>query len=233
MLFIYYLTFFNNNGVQLSDFRTPEGHLEEKVIKISRFRSDSAACTKEVLAYLDTKPDIEYFIKFHKHRNSFTKVSMVRNWVEIPKYNVNVGDIQYSLYGKRRRMVVIRNLDDDDPSSYSGIVTNNNSLSNKEVFCFYALRGAIERNFDDLKNNFNWGRLPFSFLNENTVFLLISAIAYCIYQFIIDLFSKKVDFVKKTFRLKNFIFHFITVGSEWEEEQTLRLFTDKEYNLLI
>ncbi|MBA7520755.1 hypothetical protein ES705_12852 [subsurface metagenome] len=88
-------------------------------------------------------------------------------------------------------------------------------MTDKEVFFFYNQRGAIERNFDDLKNNFNWGRLPFSFLNENTVFLIISVIAYIIYQYIINTFSTKVKFVKKTFRLKNFIFHFITVGSEW------------------
>jgi len=90
----------------------------------------------------------------------------------------------------------------------------------------------MERNFDDLKNNFNWSRLPFSFLNENTVFLIISAIAYIIYQYIINIFSKKVDFVKKNFWLKNFIFHFITVGSEWIDYKTLRLYTNKAYILL-
>jgi len=57
--------------------------------------------------------------------------------------------------------------------------------------------------------------------------------AYIIYQYIINAFSKKVDFVKKSFWLKNFIFHFITVGSEWIGKQTLKLYTDKKYNLLI
>ena len=92
---------------------------------------------------------------------------------------------------------------------------------------------SIESDFDDLKNNFNWGRLPFSFLNENTVFLIISAIAYVIYQYVIRKFSKKVGFVKKTFRLKNFIFHFMTIGSEWIGQNVLKLYTDKDYMVLM
>ncbi len=106
-------------------------------------------------------------------------------------------------------------------------------MTNKEVFSFYNQRGAIERNFDDLKNNFNWSRLPFSFLNENSVFLIISAIAYIIYQYIIRKFAKKVEFVKRTFRLKNFIFHFMTVGSEWENNTKLILYTEKNYQILM
>jgi hypothetical protein len=207
--------------------------LKNKGISIKRFRSDSAACTKEVFMYLDAHPDIDYFIKFHKHRNSFTKVSVIYDWEELPRYGVKIGCIRYSVYGKRRRLIVIRKSNDTDPNNYAGILTNNESLSNKEVYYFYTKRGAMERNFDDLKNNFNWSRLPFSFLNENTVFLIISALAYIIYQYVLRIFSKKVDFVKKSFWLKNFIFHFITVGSEWINEYTLKLYTEKNYRVVI
>jgi len=113
------------------------------------------------------------------------------------------------------------------------ILTNNETLSDKEVYFFYNKRGAIERNFDDLKNNFNWRRLPFNFLNENTILMILSAIAYIVYQYIINSFSKKVDFIKKNFWLMNFIFHLIIVGSEWISPQTLRLYTEKGYNLLL
>ena len=54
-----------------------------------------------------------------------------------------------------------------------------------------------------------------------------------IYQYIINTFSKKVEFVKKTFRLKNFIFHFITVGSEWIGQNVLKLHTIKNYKVLL
>ena len=106
-------------------------------------------------------------------------------------------------------------------------------MTDREVLFLYNQRGAIERNFDDLKNNFNWGRLPFSLLNENTVFLIISAIAYIIYQYIIRKFSKKVEFVKRNFRLKNFIFNFMVVGSEWINNNKIVLYTKRRYDLLL
>jgi hypothetical protein len=207
--------------------------LKDKGISVSRFRSDSAACTKDMFMYLDINPNIEYFIKFHKHRNSFTKVTVIYDWEELPRYGVKIACLRYTLYGKKRRFILIRKTNDIDPNNYAAILTNNESLSNKEVYYFYTKRGAMERNFDDLKNNFNWSRLPFSFLNENTVFLIISALAYIIYQYVLRVFSKKVDFVKKNFWLKNFIFNFITIGSEWDEGQTLRLYTQKPYYLLL
>ena len=45
----------------------------------------------------------------------------------------------------------------------------------REIVEFYNKRGAKERIFDDLNNSFGWNRLPKSFMNENTVFLLIMA----------------------------------------------------------
>jgi hypothetical protein len=207
--------------------------LKNKGISVNKLRSDSAACIKEVFELLDKHPDIQYFIKFHKRRNIPMRVSMVKYWEELPEFGIQIGCINNKVYGKKRRFVITKKIDDPDPENFTGILTNNKTLTNKEVYYFYNKRGAIERNFDDLKNNFNWSRLPFSFLNENTVFMIISAVAYIIYQYIINVFSKKVDFVKKNFWLKNFIFHFITVGSEWIDQTTLKLYTKQRYNLLL
>jgi transposase len=207
--------------------------LESKRISINKFRSDSAACVREVFELLDKHPHIQYFIKFHKRRNIPMRISMVKDWEELPEFGIQIGCIRNKVYGKLRRFVITKKIDDPDPENFTGILTHNKTSTNKEVYYFYNKRGAIERNFDDLKNNFNWSRLPFSFLNENTVFLIISAIAYLIYQYIINAFSKKVDFVKKNFWLKNFIFHFITIGSEWIDQNILRLYTNKSYQKLM
>ena len=37
-------------------------------------------------------------------------------------------------------------------------------------------RGGKERIFDDMNNGFGWARLPKSFMAENTVFLLLTAL---------------------------------------------------------
>jgi hypothetical protein len=229
----------NRNGNSVAQYKIKDtlergfNLLECKGISIKKFRSDSAASTGEVFNYLDEHPDIEYYIKFHKHRNTPIIASLVKEWEELPNYGIYIGCVHYKIYGQTRRFIVTRKIDDSDLNNYMAILTNNETLTDKEIYYFYNKRGAIERNFDDLKNNFNWGRLPFSFLNENTVFLIISAMAYIIYQYIINVFSKRIDFVKKSFWLKNFIFHFITVGSEWIGGQTLRLYTDKKYDLII
>ena len=41
---------------------------------------------------------------------------------------------------------------------------------------FYNQRGAKERIFDDLDNGFGWDRLPRSFMAENAVFLILTAL---------------------------------------------------------
>ncbi len=209
--------------------------LKEKGITISRFRSDSAAYQSKVFRLLDKHPDIEYFIKIQTSKYFYEKNSSIDDWEEMSKYELEMGSKQFNAFGKKRRLIVIRKPDDKalDGYKYSGIITNNSTLINREVLYLYNQRGAAERNFDDLKNNFNWGRLPFSFLNENTVFLIVSAMSYVVYRSIIKKFSSKVEFVKKSFRLKNFIFHFMTVGSEWADQNVFRLYTDKNYQAIM
>lgn len=48
-------------------------------------------------------------------------------------------------------------------------------MSEEEVIRFYNARGASERNFDVQNNDFGWAHLPFSFMNENAVFMLLTA----------------------------------------------------------
>ena len=38
----------------------------------------------------------------------------------------------------------------------------------------YNKRGAIERDFDRLNNDFGWKHLPCSFLKENTVYMILT-----------------------------------------------------------
>ena len=116
---------------------------------------------------------------------------------------------------------------------YKGLLTNNWEITDEEVIHFYNKRGGIERNFDYLKNNFNWGHLPFSHLSENTVFMVIEAICSIIYQYLVAKFSRKLPFLKSNVRLKRFIFLFITVSAEWIGKHTLRMFTDKDYRVLL
>ena len=48
------------------------------------------------------------------------------------------------------------------------------------------LRGGKERIFDDMNNGFGWNRLPKSFMAQNTVFLLMTALIRNFYKAIMQ-----------------------------------------------
>ena len=56
------------------------------------------------------------------------------------------------------------------------ILTNDYDSSTRDIVEFYNKRGGKERIFDDMNNGFGWNRLPKSFMAENTVFLLLTAL---------------------------------------------------------
>lgn len=212
--------------------------LKDEKISFKYFRSDSAAYQFDVIKILE-EYNKEFFIRADTVRALREEAEKITFWETFTtsEQTFDIGEMDYlPFFGKYSakeepkfyRVVVKRVKGEKGNYSYYSIITNNTSMTPGQVLHFYNQRGAMERNFDDLKNNFNWKRIPFSHLNENLVFIIISAIANIIYQYLIKTFSKKLDFVKRNFRLKNFIFHFITVSSQWTKGR-LKLFTDKNY----
>ncbi len=80
---------------------------------------------------------------------------------------------------------------------------------------FYKQRGAIEKEFDVLKNDFGWNNMPFSKLEQNTVFLIITAMCRNLYNYIINEFSKIFKHLKPYYRIKKFIFRFVCIPARW------------------
>ncbi len=71
------------------------------------------------------------------------------------------------------------------------------------------------RIFDDMNNGFGWARLPKSFMAENTVFLLLTAIIHNFYKFLMGRLDTKAFGLKKCSRIKAFVFKFISVPAKW------------------
>ncbi len=206
--------------------------LDKRNVKIRQFRSDAAAFQFDVINLMEQR-DIYFYIRLVRNKNFRDKVNdTVKSWEKITIKNtpIEIGEGVYSStrFKKTYRMIVTKYKNKKGGFDYRAIITNDPLMSTRKVLSFYNMRGAIERNFDDLKNNFNWHHLPFSFLNENTVFMIISAIVSIIYQYLIGKFSKKLDFVNGTDRLKNFIYHFITCSAILSDGQ-LQMFTDRDY----
>ena len=66
--------------------------------------------------------------------------------------------------------------------TYRCILTNDYKSSARDIVEFYNLRGGKERIFDDMNNGFGWNRLPKSFMAQNTVFLLMTALIRNFYK---------------------------------------------------
>ncbi|MBK8081531.1 MAG: transposase [Saprospiraceae bacterium] len=89
---------------------------------------------------------------------------------------------------------------------YHAIVTNDFSSSLDEAIKCYNRRGACEKQFDILKNDFGWNYLPFSNLSKNTVFLYFGAICRNLYNVVISNLSKVYKNVNIHYRDETFYF---------------------------
>ena len=100
----------------------------------------------------------------------------------------------------------------------------------KDIITFYNERGASEKNFDIQNNDFGWSHLPFSFMAENMVFMMVTTMLKNFY--LVRHISDKVKPLKKTSRLKAFILHFVSVPAKWVRtgrQNVLNLYTNKSY----
>jgi len=123
-----------------------------------------------------------------------------------------------------------------DTYIYRSILTNDHGSTEKEVIEYYNARGASEKIFDEMNNDFGWKHLSFSFLNENNAFMIITAMIKNFYTYFIAIVAEKFEDINPTTRIKRFVFRFITVAGRWVyqgREWILKLFTKRAYNQLI
>lgn len=106
-------------------------------------------------------------------------------------------------------------------------------MSEKDVVLFYNKHGESEKNFDIQNNDFGWAHLPFSFMNENTVFMLITAMLKNFFLYLTQMLSGSIEAIKKTSRLKKVLLHFICVPAKWIKSgrrNILRLYTERKFH---
>ena len=80
-----------------------------------------------------------------------------------------------------------------------------------------------------LKETFGLNRLPKSFMAENTVFLLLTALIHNFYKTIISKLDTKAFGLKETSRIKAFVFSFISVPAKWimtARQYVLNIYTE-------
>lgn len=211
--------------------------LKEAGVTIDAIRADSASYTYDIMKAME-KSAKRIFIKARMTDTLEKAICTIKRWKEI-----KVGDttllrgstvfIPFERHArgnnartsslKQYRLVVTKearrdgqiNIFTGEAYNYSPVMTNDWEMTDDEVVHFYNARGAEEREFDILKNDFGWNKMPFSKLEQNAVFLLIMAMCRNLYAHIIEKFSKKVKFLSPNFRIKKFIFRFICIPAKW------------------
>lgn len=211
--------------------------LHETGVTIDAIRADSASYTYEIIQEIE-KNAKRFFIKARMTHTLEKAISNISEWKEVKVGNKTMlrGSATYTPFRryargnnaktgslKMYRLVVTKQARRDGQINaftgeaylYSPILTNDFDMTDDEIVFFYNARGAKEREFDVLKNDFGWDKMPFSKLEQNTVFLLIMAMCRNFYAHIIEKFSRMMKFLSPHFRIKKFIFRFICIPAKW------------------
>ncbi|WP_346855313.1 IS1380 family transposase [uncultured Draconibacterium sp.] len=211
--------------------------LHETGITIDAIRVDSASYSYEIIKAIEMNSK-RFFVKARMSGTLEKAIGNIQQWKEVKvgdkillrgsttikpfeRAARDSGDTSENL--KTYRIVVTKeprrdgqiNAFTGEACNYSPIMTNDFDLTDDDVVFFYNARGTQEREFDVLKNDFGWDKMPFSKLEQNTVFLLIMAMCRNFYAHIIKKFSERVDFLSANFRIKKFIFRFICIPAKW------------------
>jgi len=222
--------------------------LEEQGITIKSFRADGASYQFDIVNLVCEKVNL-FYLRAVMSGALAQQIALIDDWRQIKlgsevAFRSEIRYVPFSNIAQKRkqkhklkeyRLVITKvkrndnqiNAFTNEAFNYSAILTNDFNKSTDDVVYFYNQRGAVEKEFDVLKNDFGWNNLPFSKLEQNTVFMIFTAICRNLYQYIITLFSKRFKYLKSNFRIKKFIFRFITIPAKWirtARQQKLRIY---------
>jgi hypothetical protein len=221
--------------------------LKSENIKVNRSRMDAGSYSKEIIDVVDKNSEL-FYIRANKSTSLLEQIREITNWktIEINYINYEVASIPFTQFFEDRnyRLVIMREKSSNnqvdiftgDTFKYRSLLTNDWESSEKEVIEYYNQRGTSEKVFDVMNNDFGWKHLPFSFLNENGAFMIITAMIKNFYNYFVTKVSKTFDGIKPTTRVKRFVFRFISVAGKWwyqGKQWILKLYTKKPYDRLI
>jgi hypothetical protein len=230
----------NVKTAQLATHKRALAALAKQGVKPKYARMDCGSYIKEVTDCFHGE-NILFFIRASNSEALLTRAADAENWqcCTINFQDMEVASFSYQ-FGKYEHRIIAYRLPNKtgqisaftrDAKNYLFIITNNWEISEIEAIKFYNKRGDSERVFDIQNNDFNWNSMPHSFLEENTVYLIIMAVAHIIYKWLLAIFSEVVEGLTKTSRLKKFIFRFVNTVAKFTNsgrQQIVHLATKNE-----
>ena len=230
--------------------------LEERNIKVRIFRADCGSYAKPIVDMVLAHSE-HFYLRANNCKHRLDMYENSRSW---KKSRINGEDCELDSYPfeefdaegneKHLRLVVQRRekhvdhdpnqsllFEDEKVYEYRCVLTNDWVSSEYSVICKYNERGTSEKNFDIQNNDFGWAHMPFSFMKENIVFLLATAMLKNFYLYFLSLLpEEKINGLRRNSRLKGFLTKFICVAARWVHRgrtHILNLYTDQPYDLVI
>lgn len=214
-------------------------------IHVHRARMDCGSYSHDILKTVMDNTDL-FYIRAERYEALYQKAMQHTGWKEVEINNIKceVLSLPFDAFDdiEHCRLVLQREKRKNGEQhlwekqySYRCIVTNDWEMEDEEIIVFYNQRGKQEKVFDEMDNDFGWKRLPKSFMNENTVFLLITAMIKNFFNFIIAKEEMRLFDIKECARIKQLVYKFITVPGKWvrsHRQSCLKLFTKKPYDLV-
>ena len=214
-------------------------------LHIGVFRADCGSYSEEIIRMVDGNCRL-FYIRASHSASMYSCIQDVKEWkrVCIGSQETEVASFMctHLMEDSHYRIVVQRTrVEDREPDLfgekyvYRCIITNDWDSSEKSIIETYNKRGARECDFARLNNDFGWKHLPCSFMNENTVFMILTAICMNFFSFFIGRIASVFTKLTPTSRAKAFVFHFTTVCAKWTRTARrwcLNLYTDMPYDKL-
>jgi hypothetical protein len=221
----------NRNGNSNASFRIVETLkdtlelLKTKGIQINTIRMDCAAYTKQIFALADSlginvivrakSPAVQKEIEAESIKN-WREIIVKGKVINIGSTLFRFGQVEYRLVVKKLKTPIVD--DDGVETKYWGLATNDFVSSDEAIINTYELRGDSESMFRDLKD-FGWKILPMRNLQNNTVYLSMTAINFLIFKFVKKYLANSVKCVNETMQLKTFTKKFMRVATTWIKGQ--------------
>lgn len=193
---------------------------------VRNFRADCGSFSEDIIKTVAAHCE-RFYIRASNCQSRYTDFMEHTEWedVTIGEMQCGVASFKFNsmLPELGMRLVVQRTQVEDKETEdlfgkryvYRCIVTNDWENTERDIIIYYNKRGASERNFDCQNNDFGWAHLPFSYLNENTVFLIATAMLKNFYLYLLDILAGKVSGLDRKARLKRFIRKFVSVAAKW------------------
>lgn len=212
--------------------------LEANSIRVNRFRADCGSCSKEIVSEIE-KHCTHFYIRANRCSSLYDDLFSLRGWKteEINGIQFELNSILVEKWEGKCYVLSFR-----DKSAWMESLTCGKVNTPTDAFLptimthqqetssnFTTSVGGKERIFDDMNNGFGWNRLPKSFMSENTVFLLLTALIHNFYKTIISKLDTKAFGLKETSRIKAFVFSFISVPAKWimtARQYVLNIYTE-------